>query len=188
MFYRFAPDVHAEWGITDDPSLPESVSFTSGRKISAALTEPLVFAVDVPRGARPDHLLGGQIPVVSDLLLQTLGAAGVRNVQTFPAVLRNRRTRQKWTGFHALNVLGMVDAVNLRASTYDTLMEGSDELPPLLVFTRLVFARSKVPELPLFRLPQSPTTMIMSEGVREALLRRSPEGGWGITAEEIRVK
>lgn len=188
-YYRFQADLHATSGVLEDPALPDGVSFTSGRALERPLPTPLVFKVDCPKGQRPDHLLGDSIPLVSELFLETLRAAGVENFQAFPARLRNTKKRAEWSGYSAFNILGLVDAVDLKASRYDVLVPGDgDALPPLLDFEELVFARSKVGDLPLFRLPQSPSQMFMSGWLRKQLVSRSPAGGWGISTFEVRVR
>ena len=189
MYYRFQADLYADHGIVEDPELPDDVTFMSGSPIAVPLPAPLVFAVDYPKRAKPDHLLGDSIPVASDLFVAALQAAGVDNVQTFPATLHNPENGGRWTGYQAINVIGLVDAVHPKKSKYDVIMPGDgDEVPPLLDFRELVFARGKVGELPVFRLLQNPTQLFMSERVREQLIARSPAGGWVITTIEVPVR
>jgi hypothetical protein len=105
-------------------------------------------------------------------------------------LLRNPDTGAEWQGYHAFNVVGFVDAVDMSASEYDTVMLGSDdedEVPALLDFKQLVFAQSKTRHLSMFRIVQNPTQVFVSERVMESLRGRKPEGGWGITSYEIPV-
>lgn len=184
-YYRLEPALHDLYGIAEYPQLPEDVSFIAGRTISEALPAPLVFAVNHPQGETPKHFLGMQVPVVSDLLLRVIRETGADNVQAFPAVLRNPDTGATWTGYHALNVIGMPDAADLRASKYEEIMPGNDEVPALLDFTKLVIDGSRTRNLLLFRLAQSPRAILAHESVRARLRQRRPPEGWGITTFEV---
>ncbi len=187
-YYRIEPGIHDLYGIAGYPRLPDEVSFLSGRPISAALSSPLVFAVNHPRGETPGHLLGKQIPVVSDLLLSVLKGAGVDDFQAFPAVLHNSDTGDRWTGRYAFNVLGMLDAVDLAASKYDEIMPGEEGEPPLVDFEKLVIDGSKTRGALLFRLVQNPLTMLVHQKVRDQLRQTKPLEGWGITTFEVPVR
>src|SRR5215208_790718 len=136
-YFRFQPDIYGEYGITDYPDVPTGVSFVAGRVISEALPLPLEFSVSNPANVPPRHLLGGMIPVASAQLVESLHAAGVDNLQTFPAVLRNEEAGLTWTNFLAFNIIGLVDAADMSASEFDTILpggDGDDELPALVGF------------------------------------------------------
>ena len=187
-YYRLEPGIHELYGIADYPQLPDAVSFLTGRAISTPLPAPLVFAVNHPQGETPKHLLGMQVPVVSDLLLQTMAAAGVDNFQTFPAVLRSADTGAQWTGYHAFNAIGLIDAADMQGSKYEQIMPGNDEVPALLDFETLVIDGSRTRDLLLFRLAQNPGAMLVHQRVRNGLRQRKPPDGWGITMFEIPVR
>jgi hypothetical protein len=188
MYYEIRPDVYAMYGITRGPQLPRSVEFTGGTPIVEPLPAPLLFDVDYPQGEQPGHMLGRIVPVVSRLLVEALTRAGVDNYQIFPALLRNPDTGSQWSDYFAFNVVGLVDAVAAQSSTYDVIMPGEEEIPPLLDYTRLVFARSKTLDMPMFRLLQNPPQLFLLDRVQAALASVSPPGGWGITIFEVPVE
>jgi hypothetical protein len=187
-YYRLEPGIHELYGIADYPHLPDGVSFLTGRPIAAALPEPLVFTVNHPQGEAPKHLLGMQVPVVSDLLLRTVAACGVDNFQSFPAQLRSVDGAGQWSGYHAFNAIGLIDAADMRGSKYGEIMPGDDEVPPLVDFQTLVIDGSRTRDLLLFRLLQNPGAMLVHERVRNELRQRKPPGGWGITLFEIAAR
>lgn len=186
-YYRVEPDIHDLRGISGYPQMSDDVSFLAGVPISVSLGKPLVFNVNHPPGERPRHLLGMQIPVVSELLLQAMTAAGVDNFQAFPAVLRNTDTGAQWDGYFAFNVIGLLDAMDLRASKYTEIMPGNDQIPALLDFEKLAIDGSKTRNLLLFRLLQNPGAMLVHHKVRDQLRQQKPPEGWGITTFEIPV-
>jgi len=185
FYYRLEPGIHELYGIADYPQLPDDVSFLTGRPIATALPGPLVFAVNHPKGETPKHLLGMQVPVVSDLLLQAMAASGIDNFQIFPALLRSAGTGEQWSGYHAFNAIGLIDATDMRGSKYEEIMAGNDEVPALLDFETLVIDGSRTRNLLLFRLAQNPGAMLVHERVRSELRQRKPPGGWGFTMFEV---
>jgi hypothetical protein len=141
--------------------------------ISEPLPRPLVFSVSNPADEPPRHLVGTMIPVASQQLIDVLQAAGVDNLQTFPALLRNDLTGQSWSGYFAFNLLGLVDAVERRPGTFD--------------FQELVFSESKVAHRLMFRTIHNPLDVFISDRVRSELLSRRPPEGWGVTTTEVPV-
>jgi hypothetical protein len=186
-YYRVEPGIHDFYGIIGRAPVSDEVSFLAGHTISVQLSSPLVFEVNHPPGEAPRHFLGSEIPVVSDLLLTAIEAAGVDNFQVFPAVLHNLDTGGKWTGYRALNVLGILDAADLQSSKYDEIVPGSEGLPPLVDFEKLVINSSKTRDLLLFRLVHNPSMMFIHGNVRDHLRQHKPPEGWGITTFEVPV-
>ena len=171
-YFKFEPAIHGEYGIARYPELPPDISFLAGRAISEPLPRPLVFSVSNPADVPPQHLVGTMIPVASQALLDALQAAGVDTLQRFAAVLRNDVTGQCWTDFFAFNLLGLVDAVEGRASPSEPL----------------VLAQAKVAPHRMFRAAHNPLEVFISEGVRSELIRRRPPEGWGVTTTEVPVR
>ncbi|MCK6528885.1 hypothetical protein L6R50_15425 [Myxococcota bacterium] len=184
-YFKFQADVHGEHGIAEYPVVPDDVSFVAGRVITRPLPHLLRFIVSHPATHPPGHLLGSMIPVASRPLLDSLIQAGVNNIQTFPAVLRNQDTGEEWANYFAMNIVGLVDGADMASSVYDTVMEG-DGLPPLVDFTDLSLADAKVGVHLLFRVVQSPIDMFMADSVRSRLIAARPAGGWGVTTTEVK--
>jgi hypothetical protein len=122
---------------------------------------------------------------VSTLFIEALRSAGVDNFQTFPALLRNEATNTEWLGYHAFNAIGLVDAIDAGESKGDTIMLGDDMVPPLIDYTKLVFAEPKTMGMLMFRLVQSPGDLFVRDAVKDRLLTMKPQEGWGITSFKV---
>lgn len=188
MYKLIEPDIYSDHRIVENPALPPTLSFQDGVLIQEPLPSPLVFRVDFPKSAMLPHLLGDIILVASDRFVATLRKAGVDNFQLFPAVLRNPEVGAEWTGFHAFNVLGLLDAADMNASRYLTIMEGEGHLPPVVNFEELVLARAATHDQPMFRVLQSSSLLAVHQRVVDVLKRESPPEGWGITATTVEVR
>lgn len=191
LYRRIAPDNFSNYGVTKEPELPRSVSFFRGAVIEDQLTTPLVFEVNYPAGTEPPHLLGILIPIVSSQLLEVLRAAGVDNFQVFPAVLRNPDTGAEWGGFWAFNTLGLVSWVSMPESTYDTIMKGSagGVNTPLLGFQTIVLDKNKTrDDVLMFRLAESPHSLLIHDRVYKHLVANTPPGKWRFKSWGIDVR
>lgn len=185
QYHHIEPDNYADYGITKKPKL--GVSFIRGVPITTPLPNPLVFEIDYPDGSVLPHFLGDTIPVFSDRLVQTLRSAGVDNFQVFSAILRNPTTGIEWTDYWAFNAVGLVAAAKLEESDFDTLMgddpEGVDV--PLLAFNNLVLDKKKTRKLLMFRLTQSPSTLLIHDKVNIHIDANRPPEGWNFDATAI---
>lgn len=189
LYHHIEPDNFAKFGVTENPSLPDEVSFIDGQPMNISLPNPLVFMVNYPARSEPPHLLGDTIPVFSALLVETLKAAGVDNFEVFPAVLKNPKTGKEWNGYFAFNALGIMAAANLSESKYDTLMKGDPEgvETPLVGFHTIVLDKAKVQDLLMLRLAESPEVLLVHDTVMNQIVANRPASGWGFDATEVDV-
>lgn len=189
-YYQFETDNYEDYGVQDNPDLDGKISFIAGRLIKEALPA-LVFEVDFPKDYRLPHFLGDIIPLVSDEVVRLLEAIGIDNFQTFPVTLINPETRQKWEGYSAFNVLGLVKAVDMKKSDADILMGQDQEgtMPALVAFRNIALEESKIRGLLMFRLAESPGELIVHERIFEQFKKNRPKDGeaWGIDFVKIEV-
>jgi hypothetical protein len=80
--------------------------------------------------------------------------------------------------------LGAIAAADMSRSRF-TQITPSPGGAPLAGFHDLVINPKKVGSLDMFRLAESPGTLIVSERVTDALGAKPRSGGWGITAFPI---
>ena len=184
LYYKITSDIYSDFGVTRNPTLPPSASFILGARIFDPLPTPMAFEVNYPD--QPRHLVGDSIVVISELLIRALQSIGVDNFEAFPAILRNPTTGAEWTDYWAFNVLGLVAAAH-GSSSADTLIPGNTEgvSTPLLGFRTLILDKKKTRDLSMFRLAESPSTLLVHKRVREALRAKKPQGGWGFSSVEI---
>jgi Immunity protein family (Imm11) len=161
-----------------------NLDFLRGAPITAGLPTPWIFDIEID-SAQPPHLLGRQIPLASERLLKVLTDTGVDNIETFPAVLRGRGGAE-WRQHYVINVIGLVDAADLGASSGTVIAEGPDG-PTRIMFDHLVLAHAQARGLPLFRLFHDPATLLVEDRIMRALDAHRPVEGWGFAAFEIEV-
>jgi hypothetical protein len=184
MYLKLKPSIYSDFGVTRDPRLSKNVSFQRGAIITGQVPSPLVFAVNNTKENPPSHFEGVSIPVMSKLLMETLGSLGVDSVVPYPALLRNDDAGLEWAEYFAVNILGLASCADMGKSDFTELgRRVSGEL--LVRFHKLVVDPLKVHGLNLFRLAESPSTILVHERVAVELERRAPVGGWGIALIEV---
>jgi hypothetical protein len=188
LYHHIASSNSDDHSVISEPQLSGDVSFIKGASIGASLPQPLVFEVDHPARESLPHFVGRTIPVFSTRLVEAFRSAGVENFEVFPAVLRNPAIGAQWDGYWAFNVIGLLSAADLDASQADTIMGGDLaglSSVPLLAFKELVLELKKTRGIPMFRLAESPATLLIHERVLAHIKARRPEGGWGFEATGI---
>jgi len=161
-YFWMRQDPAESHGVTEDPDLPDGVSFRRGVFIAEALPLPLVFTTDNTPNEPPGDFAGAIIPLMSSSLLEALRHSGIDNLQVFPAKLENPDTGESWSDYWAVNVLGFIACADLSASTYTEIIPEGDGTPPLVDFLRLVLDESKAEALPFFRLAECPDYILIN--------------------------
>jgi len=100
--------------------------------------------------------------LMSRRLVGILQAAGVSNLQVFPAVIRNIETDETYEDFLVVNIVGLVSCANAAQSD-------SADVADKKYFYRLVIDTAKVNGLTMFRLEESRLDVIVNEQVAEGL-------------------
>ena len=178
MYYSIISYPFHDRGIFSDPVLPENVSFIKGEWIDWVPESPLVFKSNCDQSHPPRECMGGKaIPVWSEDLVDLFHSIGVQNIQTFPAVITGDN-KDQWAGYFAVNIMGMLAAANISASSFTEIGSYADGLP-MLGFEKLVIDRSKTNDQSLFRLAENRLELIAHQRVIDALKEHAPAGGWG---------
>jgi hypothetical protein len=107
------------------------------------------------------------IPLMHNSLIKVLLSAGVNNLELFPARITNPNTNEVYDDYHAFNVIGLVAAADLNAST---LMHPNSK-PRILDtdFESLVIDEEKTNGFHLFRLAEACSAICVSEQVKNAI-------------------
>jgi hypothetical protein len=100
--------------------------------------------------------------VMSKRLVSALAAAGVDNLQTFPAEIKHSLTGDIISDFVVFNIVGMVSAANLGASS-------STPLADVQHFHKLVIDPARPKGLLMFRLAESRRDIIVAEQIADAI-------------------
>lgn len=186
-YFILRRDPEIEWGVRGHIALPDGETVLAGRVISGP-AGTFVATVDHPAEEPPLHLLGGDVLLLSQQIIHGFLAAGVDNFQSWPARLENPDLGLAWDGYALFNALGMVAAVDMATSRFDTLMFGDPEVPSLVDFEEVVLVGARCADLRMFRVPESPSLLFIDEVVVHVLREQRPPGGWGITVQEVRVR
>jgi hypothetical protein len=167
-------------------SLPAALAAVDlGRGVWAAKWPAAPITLSFDKGSTPPpHWLGERVPVVSERLLRTLAGAGVDNFQTFPVRVIATPGGVECPGYLAFNLVGCVDAADSEASVGEILID-DEPGPRLVAYSKLVLARARAHDLDLFRLADSPSTIIAHDRVVRALRAHAPSEGWGLSAIEL---
>jgi hypothetical protein len=189
MFYRIKPDIYARSGILEEPRIPGfTETFITGAKLASAPPVPLAFRSNFDKDDPPRGFEGMTIPLWSKDFVDLLRGIGVDNFDLYAAVITGEGG-ETWSDYFAVNVLGAVAAADMAKSRFLEIV-ATPGGAPLTGFQDLVIDPSKVATLDMFRLFESPSTLIVSDRVTAALASNPRQGGWGITAfpiEEARI-
>jgi hypothetical protein len=179
----------SDYQVTQEPKLPDDLDFVFGKKFKGKVPRPLVFEVNYPTRNDVPHFIGETIPVFSDSLIKVFRSAGVDNFQTFPALLRNPETGAEWDRFSVFHEFGLIAAADFDKSEYDMIMEGDPEgvSTPLAGFHVLVLDKKKTRNVAMFRLAESPDTLLIHTHVLQHIRKHRPPDGWGFDATDIEV-
>jgi hypothetical protein len=114
------------------------------------------------------------IPVMHNSLVDALQAAGVNNLELFPARIKNPITGEIHEDYQAFNVVGLVSAADLEESS---LMDESTTSRLLdMDFDGLVIHKAKTMGARLFRLAENCSAIVVSEKVKATIEERGIPG------------
>lgn len=188
LYHHIDSPNDSDYHVTREPELPDDLDFVYGKRLKGKVPNPLVFEVDYPTKQDIPHFIGETIPVFSDALVKVIRSAGVDNFQTFPALLRNPDNGTEWSGYSVFHEFGLIAAANFEKSDYDMIMEGDAQggvATPLAGFRLLVLDKKKTRNVAMFRLAESPDTLLIHDRVLTHIKKNRPPDGWGFDATEI---
>jgi len=185
MYYSLIANPFFDRGIIHDPKIPENISFLQGTLLNWVPDKPLIFKSNCDHENPPRHAMTGVMPVWSDSLIKAFREAGVDNIQAFSATIKGMESEHEWNGYNAVNIVGLVSALDEKLSKGIKIGEYPNGTPFIQI--KPVLDASKIGQLQLFRLSENPLKIIVHEDVLEGLAKTSPEGGWGLQVEEIEL-
>ena len=124
-----------------------------------------VLQIDSSYGSRLPDIFDTSIPVMSTRLLTTLLRNGVSNIENYPIELKNQETGESYDNYHAVNVVGLVDAINPAASPHRSRFGRPHYTGPIFL--------NKSSEIlqPLFRLASGPALIVVAKALASAIER-----------------
>ncbi|WDD97547.1 imm11 family protein [Thalassomonas actiniarum] len=129
------------------------------------IPNPVEFNFDPLRGysGSPPEMDDLGIPLMSKRLFDALTKAGVDNIEYFPAVLKNTKTKQIYPYF-VYNIVGKISATDLTNSEYTTF--GNESTYASTSFNKLVLDETKIHQLLLFRLAEDVSAIVVHEKIK----------------------
>jgi len=184
-YYELQQDIFAKYVPKISQALPDDISFISGTIIQEPLPLPLIFTTRHSAQEPPQGMHSRLIPVMSDSFIAALQQAGVENLQCFPAELRSSVDGTVWKNYQAVNVIGLISCADLNTSEFTHIIDRPGEgTLPLMAFENLKINPARAREALLFRLAESPGTIIIAGRVVEYLRAQRSDDDWGITLDE----
>jgi hypothetical protein len=166
------PMAEHAFGISGGPDEVNPVDWLKGHALTS-VPDPITLQLHPASGDSPDlaDIAGGLYTVFSNRLRSALQAAGVDNVDYYPARLVHPTSRHQRDDYFAVNVLGLVSAVDVSKST---ISPGRGRIPGVL--RQFTIDPQRGGDLRLFRLAESPRLIIIDNGVKAELEKAALDG------------
>jgi len=185
VYFELQPDIFAEHvPKAVDPNL-QFGPFMRGTLIVDPVATPIEFVTTHESGDPPKGYHGRQLPLMSKAFVHALQEFGIDNLQWFAARLSSSLDGTIWDEYFAANIVGLVSCVDERASKFKKVIDrpGASS-SPLLVFEELKIDPNKVDGVHIFRLAESPRTVLVSGKLVDHLRAKADDEAWGITLDE----
>jgi hypothetical protein len=165
MLECYGPPDQERASIDRAPAIP-GVQWVLGQRFSVPIPTPLEITLD-PGLMMPMFYKG--ILLWSDALIAAVREEAVDNFDTYDAVLLDPSTGKRYTDYKAVNIIGLVAAADLSKSKYS-----APSGRPVIDtdFDSVVIDESKTYDLPLFRLAECVTAIVIHENVRKRIESR----------------
>jgi hypothetical protein len=142
----------------------EGINWYLGRRFDKAPPTPIQVGLhpDSPDLLMP--MFDRSILLFTDELISALAEAGVDNLDCYDAVIVHPKNGKRFTNYKAVNIIGLVVAADLPASTYKA-HSGSTLVD--VDFDSLSIDESKTRGLLMFRLAECVTAIVVHEKVKK---------------------
>lgn len=138
-------------------------AWMTGQMIREPVPNPVVFEVDEDYDGELLPMYDDSILLMRDDLLASLSAAGVDNLQTFPAVVRGPGS-QTHSNYKAVNIVGLISCANMDSSVR---VPGTESDLIDVDFESLVIDEERTGGALLFRLAEAVNAIVVHRAVRE---------------------
>jgi hypothetical protein len=160
------------FGIAKGPDNLEPVDWIQGKKLSPGPAPQLLTLHEASGTSDKLADIGaGLYTVFSPRLRNVLTAAGVDNIDYFPARLELPGTGSHWDDYFLVNILGLIRAVAGPAGAHPS---GRRSLAGML--THFTIDEQRAAGVPLFRLAESPDLIVIDEPVKAKIEAANLDG------------
>jgi hypothetical protein len=148
---------------------PRYANWMSGSRLPIEVPNPLVYTISAEdEGILRPYFRNPGAPLMSDELIGVLQKAGVDNLDTYNAVIREIRTGKEHHNYKAVNIIGLVSGADMAKSQY-TGSGLSDDPVVGLWFSKLVLDEQKIAGQLLFRLAENVSIVLAHKKVVDAI-------------------
>jgi hypothetical protein len=163
--YTIDRDLTAGGGALIDQVSHWDVNLFSGARLPATFKVPVEFSIDTDsEGRRMPTLFMVPAFVATRAFHEALLAAGVDNVEAYPAVITDPASGARTTDYVFLNVVGRVQCADLAGSETQEIGHG------VTLIDRLAVKGDQLPEAHIFRLQEDELTVVISDHLHDRLL------------------
>jgi len=152
--------------MTVEPDLGPEVDWLSGCPHEEPIPIPLTIELDDEYGTTLPDIFDDAPLVMKKELVSALREAGVDNIDTYAAVLVDRKRKKTFEGYEAVQVVGRIAAADLGKSVYE---DPAGAGHTLVQFQDLVLDGRAIRDALLFRLHESASTIVVAERVKKRL-------------------
>ena len=149
--------------------IPRGESWSMGRRFSVPPTEPIELEMMPQHNDQLVEFFKPSPPVMTKRLLKALQKSGVDNLDAYQAIIRHPITGFKTTDYVAVNIIGLVSAVDMNNSI---IVGGSEDGLLDVDFEGLKIDSIKSHGLLLFRLAESTNAIVVHERVKNSLIKQ----------------
>lgn len=177
MYFELTIDILTDFGINRPDDLPTSLCLINGTKISDPIDAPFIFKTSAKKDDILPDFWGNGFPAMSKRFVTLLNEAGVDNLQTFPALVKSETDGTVWDNYFLVNILGLIQCADLSHSVYTEIFPGNYDFEELAIDTE------KAQGCLLFRLEESPNTIIIHKSVGKYIMENDPDDdikGWDV--------
>ncbi|HVT81744.1 MAG TPA: hypothetical protein VHM90_13955 [Phycisphaerae bacterium] len=158
--------------VSERPKLPGG-GWMSGKRITAAVPEPLVYALNPRYPGDLRAFYNEAIPLMRDDLIQAMREAGVDNLEIFRAVLKDPFAKKDLTNYKSVNIVGVVScadaAKSARMGTSDSNLVDAD-------YAALNIDENKAGGLLCFRLAEAVNAVVVHAKVKQSIEAKNLPG------------
>lgn len=157
--------------VTTSSELPPRYdTWMTGARIPVELPQPLVYEIEPEdEGKLRPYIEEPGAPLMSMELLDALRKAGVDNLDTYDALVREVRTGREFIEYKAVNIIGLVNAADMEQSEYTRSGLGDESDLIDLWFEKLVLDESKLKGQLFFRLAENVGVVLAHRKVVDAV-------------------
>lgn len=168
-FYFLRQNIFDELGtleIVGHTTVTGQFNWISGKKFLTPVPKETLL-LDITHGTRFPDFFDTSIPVMSKALIATLHKAGAANFDEYPMIMKRKDSGKTCEGYSAVNVIGCVDAVNVKESPH-RLRFGKPYYTDSIIIDE-----KKAPKLKMFRLLYGPGFIVIGESLAKTLYAKN---------------